>query len=182
MHATPPPFQSTLLSHLPSNSPTPSSSQQPNTNTTPIPFNHQANGTLSTPEPVPVSVDASAPAAGAAAAAAVPSFGQLMSFSGPAPELINGRLAMLGVVAALAAEFSSGESVWRQIADEPTGIVAVFGLIIAASFAPLLNNAKPESESFGPFNAAAERLNGRAAMIGIAALLVIEWFKGAALF
>jgi len=31
-----------------------------------------------------------------------------MSFSGPAPETINGRLAMLGVVSALAAEAASG--------------------------------------------------------------------------
>lgn len=36
-------------------------------------------------------------------------------------ELINGRLAMLAFVAALGAELSSGESVLRQLADEPTG-------------------------------------------------------------
>lgn len=32
-----------------------------------------------------------------------------MAFSGPAPERINGRLAMLGFVAAVAAELVSGE-------------------------------------------------------------------------
>lgn len=77
----------------------------------------------------------------------------LMAFSGAAPELINGRLAMLGVVAAIAAEFASGESVLKQIGDEPTGIVAAFAVFIAASFVPLLNNKAPASEAFGPFTA-----------------------------
>lgn len=86
------------------------------------------------------------------------------------------------VVAALAAEFSSGESVLRQLADEPTGIMAAFALVIAASFAPLLKNSAPSSESFGPFTAAAEKLNGRAAMIGFAALVGIELVRGSALF
>ena len=39
----------------------------------------------------------------------------------PRAELINGRLAMLAFVAALGAELSSGESVLRQLGDEPTG-------------------------------------------------------------
>lgn len=34
---------------------------------------------------------------------------EIMAFSGPAPERINGRLAMLGFVAAVAAELVSGE-------------------------------------------------------------------------
>jgi hypothetical protein len=110
------------------------------------------------------------------------SFGDLMAFSGPAPEVVNGRLAMLAVVAALGAEFASGESVLRQLKDEPTGVMLAFALVIAASFAPLLQNVKPASETFGPFNAKAEMLNGRAAMLGFAALIVIEAVKGSALF
>ncbi|GBF92647.1 hypothetical protein Rsub_05016 [Raphidocelis subcapitata] len=137
----------------------------------------KATGNLPTAEPLAA---AAAPAAPAAPAAV--SFGNLMAFSGPAPEIINGRLAMLGVVAALAAEFSSGESVLKQLGEEPTGIVLVFGLIIAASFAPLLSNVLPSAKSLGPFNSKAEMLNGRAAMIGIAALLAIEFVKGSALF
>lgn len=46
---------------------------------------------------------------------------QLMAFSGPAPELINGRLSMLAFVAALGAELASGEPVLRQLGEEPTG-------------------------------------------------------------
>jgi hypothetical protein len=64
---------------------------------------------------------------------------------------------MLGVVAALAAEFASGESVLKQIADEPTGVVLAFGLFIAASFAPLLSGVLPTAESVGPFNAKVRR-------------------------
>ena len=66
----------------------------------------------------------------------------LSPFSRSGPELINGRLAMLGFVAAVGAELSSHESVLRQLADEPTGIAAVFGLIIAGSLAPLLLGSK----------------------------------------
>ena len=136
----------------------------------------QAASTLPTLAPAPVA------AINAGAEQPPVSFGSLMTFAGPAPELINGRLAMFGVVAALAAELASGESVFRQIAEEPTGIAAVFAIFIAASFAPLLSNTLPESESLGPFTAAAEKLNGRAAMIGFAALVAIEAVKGSALF
>jgi len=45
--------------------------------------------------------------------ARAPAFGDLMAFSGPAPELINGRLAMLGFIAAVVAELNSGESVLK---------------------------------------------------------------------
>ncbi|KIZ07947.1 Carotene biosynthesis-related protein CBR [Monoraphidium neglectum] len=133
----------------------------------------KASGNLPTAEPVPVA---------AASTPAPVGFSSLMAFSGPAPELINGRLAMLGVVAAIAAELASGESVLKQVSDEPTGIVFAFGIFIAASFAPLLSNVLPSAESVGPFNAKAELINGRAAMIGFAALLAIELAKGSALF
>nr|VDC94203.1 unnamed protein product [Brassica oleracea] len=44
-------------------------------------------------------------------------FSDLLAFSGPAPERINGRLAMVGFVAALAVELSKGENVLAQISD-----------------------------------------------------------------
>ncbi len=56
-----------------------------------------------------------------------------MGFSGSVPERVNGRLAMLGFVAALGAELASGESVLKQVGEEPTGIAITFLLFIAAS-------------------------------------------------
>jgi hypothetical protein len=100
-----------------------------------------------------------------------PSFSKVMGFSG-SPEIINGRLAMMGFVAALGAELSSGESVLRQAAEEPTGTLALFILIIAGSLVPAFLNAK--TEAFGFLTPSAELTNGRASMIGFAAMLIIE--------
>jgi len=55
-----------------------------------------------------------------------------------------------------------------------------FLLFIAASLIPMFQNKK--AESVGPFTPDAELINGRAAMIGFAALLVSEAVNGAALF
>jgi len=103
-----------------------------------------------------------------------------MAFGGPAPELINSRLAMLGFVAAVAAEISSDEPVLQQWASEPTLIALTFALVAAASFPPLL--AGRSGDKLGPFTPEAEKLNGRAAMIGFAALLIAEGVKHSALF
>eukprot|EP00798_Chlamydomonas_sp_ICE-L_P015057 gene15057-biopygen24105 len=108
------------------------------------------------------------------------SLGDVMNFGGAAPEITNGRLAMVGFVAALGAELSSGESVLRQIGDEPTLINMTFLLFIAASLIPMFQNKK--AEAVGPFTPNAELLNGRAAMIGFAASLAFEATNGAAMF
>ncbi|KAF7150524.1 hypothetical protein RHSIM_Rhsim02G0028700 [Rhododendron simsii] len=75
----------------------------------------------------------------------------LLAFSGPAPERINGRLAMIGFVAAIAVELSKGEDVFAQIS----------------------NGGIPCSN--------AEMLNGRFAMLGLVALALTEFVKGGAL-
>ena len=108
---------------------------------------------------------------------------EAMAFSGPAPETINGRLAMLGFAGALGAELSSGESVAAQFSgvDQPW-ILYFAALFAVASLVPLTKQGIDENAKFGPFTAAAEKLNGRAAMIGLAALLAIENSNGAALF
>ena len=76
-----------------------------------------ADGSVNQAAPTPPEFAAEA----ALASGEVLSLGELMAFSGPAPELINGRLAMLAFIAALGAELSSGEGVLRQFAEEPTG-------------------------------------------------------------
>ena len=103
----------------------------------------------------------------------------VMAFSGPAPEIINGRLAMLGFVAAAAAEVRTDETVLKQWAQEPTLISLTFLLFMAGSIVPLVSGKK---DSLGPFTPEAEMLNGRAAMIGFAAMIAFEGVKGAALF
>jgi hypothetical protein len=106
-------------------------------------------------------------------------FQSLMKFDGPAPETINGRLAMVGITWAFVAELTTGLSVTQQTVGS-TGLIwflAVVPLFIWASFVPIFGwNESPDSRSFGPFNAKAERWNGRAAMIGFVCLLFTENF------
>jgi hypothetical protein len=60
-----------------------------------------------------------------------------MAFNG-APELINGRLAMLGFVAALGAELFSNETVVQQITGNGSEWIAfAFVLFAGASLVPI---------------------------------------------
>jgi len=101
----------------------------------------------------------------------------VMKFDGPAPETINGRLAMIGMVWAAVAEIRSGEGVAQQTLGD-TGLIwflAIVPIFVWATLVPIFGwNESPDSRSFGPFNAKAERWNGRTAMIGFVALLVTE--------
>jgi len=117
----------------------------------------------------------------APSAAKAISFGDAMAFSGPVPETVNGRLAMLGFLAAVGAEVASGESVFQQLSDAPVAIGAAFLAFAVASLVPILKGANLK-EAFGPFTPSAELLNGRAAMIGLVGVLAVEYFKGSALF
>merc|ERR1711990_397237 len=95
-----------------------------------------------------------------------PTLGDAMAFAGSAPETINGRLAMLGFIAALGAEASSGETVFQQIGDAEPSILFAFIMFAAASLIQILKGVKKEKFAF--FSPEAEMLNGRAAMIGFA--------------
>lgn len=75
----------------------------------------------------------------------------------------------------------TGEGVLKQWSEEPTGIALAFVVFMAASLIPLLS-AGDKNKALGPFTPQAELLNGRAAMIGFAAMLAIEAVKGSALF
>jgi hypothetical protein len=107
------------------------------------------------------------------------SLGDAMAFAGAGPERINGRLAMVAIVAALGAEASSHESTLQQLGCQPTGVALLVVLVAAGSLVPLLEGL--EAGKTGFFNAAAEQLNGRAAMLGFASLLVTEKLMGHAL-
>lgn len=109
-------------------------------------------------------------------------FFDVFAFSGPAPERINGRLAMIGFVAAIAVELSKGEDVFAQISNG--GIpwfLLTSGVLSVASLIPLFSGVSVESKSKGLFTSDAEMWNGRFAMLGLVALAFTEFVKGGAL-
>jgi hypothetical protein len=55
--------------------------------------------------------------------------------------------------------------VHMQLADAPGAVLVTFSLIAISSLVPLFQGREPESRCMGPFNAAVERLSGRAAYV-----------------
>ncbi|KAF8037959.1 hypothetical protein BT93_B0721 [Corymbia citriodora subsp. variegata] len=109
-------------------------------------------------------------------------FTDVFAFSGPAPERINGRLAMIGFVAAIAVELSKGQDLFTQIGEG--GIPWFIGtsiLLSVASLVPLLQGVTAESKSDGLMTSDAELWNGRLAMLGLVALALTEFVKGGTL-
>merc|ERR1711865_477921 len=110
-----------------------------------------------------------------------------MNFNGFAPETVNGRLAQIGFVAGLGAEIATGESFLTQFQTHPVAFGFATVLITAATFMPSMqqaNNYTSDPKSVpnqGMFNANVEKMNGRAAMIGMVAMLATEAIKGGAL-
>ena len=104
-----------------------------------------------------------------------------LAFSGPAPERINGRLAMVGFVTALAVEAGRGDGLLSQLGSG-TG-QAWFAYCVAvlsvASLVPLLQGESAEGRAGAIMNANAELWNGRFAMLGLVALAATEIITGA---
>ncbi|KAM1745997.1 hypothetical protein ACFX11_012669 [Malus domestica] len=109
-------------------------------------------------------------------------FSDVFAFSGPAPERINGRLAMVGFVSALAVELSKGQDVFTQISDGGVSLfLATSVLLSVASVIPLFKGVSVESKSNGLMTSDAELWNGRLAMLGLVALAFTEYVKGGTL-
>ncbi|PNW72174.1 hypothetical protein CHLRE_16g679250v5 [Chlamydomonas reinhardtii] len=104
-----------------------------------------------------------------------------MKFNGPAPELINGRLAMLGLVAGAWEEaHGAGQTFAQQAAQLPLAELLLLGVWVYASLVPILKGAK--MEAFGMFTPRAEITNGRAAMLALGVLLLLEDKAGVPFF
>ncbi|KAM3755063.1 hypothetical protein ACB098_02G011300 [Castanea mollissima] len=109
-------------------------------------------------------------------------FLDLFAFTGAVPERINGRLAMIGFVSAMAVELSSGEDVFAQISNG--GIPWFLGTSVVLTFAsliPMFKGISVESQSEGVMTSDAEMWNGRFAMLGLVALALTEYAKGGTL-
>lgn len=116
-----------------------------------------------------------------AAATASPGLWDALAFSGPAPERINGRLAMVGFVSALAVEASRGGGLLSQ-AGSGSGLAwfaATAAVLSVASLVPLLRGDSAEARSGAVMSADAELWNGRFAMLGLVALAFTEYLTGA---
>uniref|UniRef100_A0A0C9S7K8 TSA: Wollemia nobilis Ref_Wollemi_Transcript_13311_706 transcribed RNA sequence n=1 Tax=Wollemia nobilis TaxID=56998 RepID=A0A0C9S7K8_9CONI len=110
-------------------------------------------------------------------------FGDVFAFSGPAPETINGRLAMVGFVSAVGVELASGKDLMSQVSSGEgfSAFVATAMLLSVASLVPMLKGVSAESKSQPIMSAGAEIWNGRLAMVGLLALAVTEYVNGSPL-
>ena len=67
-----------------------------------------------------------------------------MKFRGGAPELINGRCAMIGIPAVIGYEMATKEQFLQLIVTHKLLFGAVVGLITVASLIPIARGAKRE--------------------------------------
>lgn len=105
---------------------------------------------------------------------------EVLKFNGIGPELINGRLAMLAFLAVPKNEIETGATVLQQAVSAPIWVYAGLLLWVYASMVPLLKGAR--HEAFGIFTPRAELTNGRAAMLGFAILVALEYNAGVPFF
>lgn len=89
---------------------------------------------------------------------------EVFSFNGSAPEVINGRLAMIGFVAAVGCELFTGQTLGAQ-AWANFGFVLKLVLLVSAGTLATIYRGVKNDEAFGPLTPEAELKNGRMAMV-----------------
>jgi len=125
--------------------------------------------------------------------------------TGRASEIINGRVAMVGFTAAMINELFSGNTmfsqVWnvrevvngygvREILMPQAGLFLIpttVLVVMAASLLPQFRGRKDNgldipAEPYKFFSPSSEMINGRAAMMGLVALFMVEKLTGSAFF
>lgn len=129
---------------------------------------------------------------------------EILSFEGWAPEVINGRVAMIGFVLALGGEIATGQSFTTQAFGNFGEVLHTAFVWSLASLAPAFSSnegyeanpkkiaeskewqfvfrGSPIPELSKVLTPEAEMTNGRAAMVGIASMIVLETLMGHALF
>jgi hypothetical protein len=75
---------------------------------------------------------------------------EIQAFDGLGPEIINGRLAMLGFAIAAFFELAQGKDVFQQVKAYPLLTVATFTLFTIASWIPFMQGQSYNVKS-GPF-------------------------------
>ncbi|XP_034580662.1 low molecular mass early light-inducible protein HV60, chloroplastic [Setaria viridis] len=113
-------------------------------------------------------------------AARSPGLWAALAFSGPAPERINGRLAMVGFLSALAVEAARGDGLLTQAGNSSglTWFAYTTVVLSAVSLAPLLQGESVEGRSGGFMTADVELWNGRLAMLGLVTLAATKYLIG----
>ncbi|MCD7464557.1 Early light-induced protein 1, chloroplastic [Datura stramonium] len=105
-------------------------------------------------------------------------FFDVFSFGGRAPERINGRLAMIGFVAAIGVELANGGDLSAQLSSGGfSWFLGSSALLTLASLVPLFQGVTTESKYGGIMSADAEIWDGRFAMLGLVALAFTEYVK-----
>lgn len=107
-------------------------------------------------------------------------FAFLCRFAGAIPEVANSRLAMLGVFAALGAEFATGKNVFEQFSAYPAFIILTFFTFTLATCIPVFKGVPRKGNDF--FSSDAELVNGRLAMVGFLGIVISTFYTGHAVF
>jgi len=106
----------------------------------------------------------------------------IMGFAGLAPEAVNARLAMIGVIGLLVSELQGKGNVATQVQNNGMVTVAIMTLIAAISLVPFAKGVETKDAQAGPFTSAAELTNGRLAMLAIAVVLYVEHTSSGSVF